>query len=483
MRRPARPLFPVVLLALCGLAVGPGRGAAQNRIPRVPPNGTQAFRLILHGSGLTPLQTPADLESEPHKTLVIVFGKLDPLVELTNELKGGLRGYLENGGAILVASDRTHRALLLNELYRFRPVPDVVRNPDPQNCYRGQDLCPYVTEFLADHPLFRNVKTLATNAPTYLVRDEQGWVPPVVPLRLLAAFPRGCQNNDGLAFRGNPLFAVGDGRLTGGTNLLLAGHGVFMNGMMAHRDNIFFARNCVDWFTKDKKGNRQRTRVLFYEEGRIVAKFNVPLVELPPPPMPPLEKLNRLLAGLEDENFFNKAALTLGRERLIRWGTILLTFLLGLYGLRRIMRGRHQAEVGVYLTAGAVARDVSAETLIAQRHHGLIDQQNLWETARELARECFALYTARAAAHPPRMPRAVIREGVRQGALTRQVRDLWRLAHGGEARRISAAQLNRTAADARAVREALASGALVLQEPPPDTPHPVRRPAGAADLS
>jgi hypothetical protein len=496
MRRAARPFFSVVILTLCGLVVPPrGALAAQGPLPKPPPKGTQTFRLILHASGLTPITEYADLEDEPQKSLLIVLGKLERLDQLNGELRDGVRGFLEKGGAILVASDMPQRARVLNELYRILPNGAVVKTTQQRLWYRGQDLCPFVTEF-RDHPLFRNVKTLATNVPTYL-EQVKALDPAFRELHPLAHFPRGCQDGRGRPLEGEPLFMVGNDRPAGGTDLILGGHGVFMNGMMLHLDNVFFAKNSIDWLTKDEAGTRTRTRVLFIEENQIQKKFDVPLVALPPPPIPPVEWFNGFLRRLEDENFFNKAVLStlgafrtddldqetrmdVGRQRLVRWGLIALTLLLFFYALRRFWGGRHRTEVGVYLTAGAVARDVSTEILTAQRHQGLIHQGNLWETALEMARQCFTAYTARAAGHPPGMPRAVVREGTRQGALARQVRELWQLAYGERVRRVTAVQLRRVAADARAVKEALASGALNLQEPPPpDTPHPVRRPTAA----
>src|SRR5207245_2644578 len=145
---------------------------------------------------------------------------------------------------------------------------------------------------------------------------------------------------------------------------------------------------------------RIRRRVLFIEDGKIITNFNVPLVEIPLPPIPPL-KLSELLFKLQKENFFNKAILSIaggrnipdkelrmqvGKQRIIQWGLIVLSVLLLLYALRRLVRARYRLEGSVPLVAAHLENILPTETLVVQRQRGMLQEGNLWEAARELAR-------------------------------------------------------------------------------------------------
>ncbi len=462
MTRPVRLGIPLAVLA-CLLAAVTPRAAAQPMVPRVRPNGTHAFRLMLHGSKLQPLQGVADLAKEPGKSLLIVFGDTRVLDELDNLMgedgRTGLESFLERGGAVLLASDRGGESGI-GKTFQVKPNGDLVRNFNKELAYRGQDLCPYV--FPEGHPrLFRGVQKLATNAPSYLEgRNPDG--------AFLARFSPWCSKGGGTPFTNRPPFAWGD---TGpaGQKLILAGHGVFMNGMLAIRDNAVFAGNCIDWLTRDPAGKLVRDRVLLVEEGRVIETFDVPLKEIPNPPLPTVQRLNQLLADLEKENFFNKVLHRLlgynGPAIVVRAALILGSLALVLYGMRRLWKARYARDSRVPLVPAAVAEGVSTETLAAQRHRGMMQEGNLWELARELARQCFAEYAGRSTTSPPPRPRVVVEDGGGAGrSLRRQVEQLWRLAYEDPARRVSPAEFDRLAATADEVKAALASGGLVLEQ-------------------
>src|SRR5258707_231658 len=101
----ARRWLPFALLIWGLLAFSPPAAAQAPKL-RIDLLGTQAFRRILHGSKLKPIQEIEDLENNEPKTWIIIFGKLDRLAGIDKTLQGGLNGYLDRGGAILVASDR-----------------------------------------------------------------------------------------------------------------------------------------------------------------------------------------------------------------------------------------------------------------------------------------------------------------------------------------------------------------------------------------
>jgi hypothetical protein len=105
--------------------------------------------------------------------------------------------------------------------------------------------------------------------------------------------------------------------------------------------------------------------------------------------------------------------------------------------------------------------------LLDQRQRGMLYEGNLWEPARELARQCFVEYADRSLASPPPRPEVVVRGShARRQGLAKMVRQLWDLAYGPPTP-VPAVQFRHLAIDAEEVKEALASGALVLQEPPP----------------
>jgi hypothetical protein len=466
-------------LLIGGLLAFSGRAVAQPRVPRIDPQGVEAFRLILHGSGLKPIQELEDLEAKaPENTLIIVFGRLDVLKAIDDTLPRGLKGFLGNGGAILIASDRAASAQFLQQEFKVVPSETVVHNRNAGKAFGGKDTFPFITVFPHPrHPLFRGVKQLATNAPAYLIQQQQ-----VAGLHVLARFTEGCTDDRGWQLQGNPVYALGNDAAVG-TRLILGGHGVFMNDEMYNKDNILFARNCVDWFTRSKDGKKIREEALFYLDGDIIKKFKVPLRRLPLPPLPTIQKINRLIGRLEAENFFNKFALTLagppgvedkatrmtiGKERILRWLGIGLGLVVLLHLFRKLWGSQFARDPRVLLLASNnVSEHVSTEPLIEQRQRGMLYEGNLWEAARELARQCFTEYADRALSSPPPRPEVVVRgSDQRRPTFVKRVRQLWDLAYGPPTP-VPALQFRHLVGDAEEVKEALASGALVLQEPPP----------------
>jgi hypothetical protein len=490
MKCRARGLLPFAALAWALLLAASPQAAAQRPTGRINPLGTEAFRLILHGSGLKPIEEISDLEkNKPRETLIIVFGKLDPLDEIDSTIEGGLRGFLGHDGAILVASDRSAGSRLLEQEFKVVPSGTVVTNPKEAMAFGGNKNFPFVTGFpLRKHPLFKGVERLATNAPAYLQPRGR------MDLHILAQFPERCVDEHGL-LQGEPIFAVGNDAPEG-SKLILAGHGVFVNDEMYNKDNILFARNCIDWFTRSKDGKKTRDKVLFIHEGEISSKFDVPLRRLPAPPLPTIQRLNNLIRGLERENFFNKLLLTaagtgggddkeirmaIGRERILRYLGILLGVLVLVHLCIRLRRSRYYREGKVPLLASNLSH-VSTEALIDQRQRGMLYEGNLWEAARELARQCFAEYVGHALAFNPPRPQAIVRaRGWRGTALEKMVRQLWDLAYGPP-KPVLPPRFRQLIAEAEEVKEALASGALVLHEPAPEgktqpPPHLVGSPA------
>jgi hypothetical protein len=447
--------------------------------PIVNPKGTEYFRVMLHQAGLKPLTSIASLNEDPGKTLLIVFGDPEPL-ELLND-DDEIRTFLKRGGALLVASIYSVEAL--DSSLGVTPEGRIIVDRRPQKTFRGNRYCSFVEPTQPNHPIFREVERIATNAPTFL------FLRPHCELSPLARFAPGCTDEQGRRIRSPAFFAAGNLGPTGKV-LVLGGHGMFMNGPIGHKDNFTFTRNCLDWFLKGPNGERTRDRVLFFEEGRIHTKLNVSWRVIPGPPVPPFTELNRLIRGLDEENFLNKALLTAagnsdmedktermldGKQRLVHWTIAILSAVLIFHGFGRLLKARYRFDTKVPLVANNLASTLPREPLVTQRHEGMVQAGNFWEAARALARQCFATYADRCAIHPPVKPRVTIAGGWSQRrALAKLIDKLWTLAYGSAPARISKREFLNVADEVDEVKVAYSSGILKLLEPSPSKPALVR---------
>jgi hypothetical protein len=479
---------PAVGLLTLAALLGPAPGAGAEP-PRVPfGQGTHAFSRILHDLQMEPLSGPEELRRDPRHTLLIVLGETDVL----DRVPGGLREFLERGGAALVATDRAVPTRLAE--FGVTVTGNQVRLP-PNNVftsYHDIEECPMLIPAVGASPAllatpglpgggllgFLNV---ATNRPSYLQARRnlpQG-------LTVLVNLPPACQTTDAdgrRRFSPFPLkFGIG-GTVGAGRLLVLADHSLFINDMMLQPDNnnIDFTYNCLDWLTA---GEEPRNRVLFVEEGELQTAFDIPLKEVPLP-LPPEEALVSLaddaLARMEQENAFNKLLLDLVPFETV-WVALvlLLTGLLACYGFYRLSQARHRVDLWAPLLETVLARHAPAQTLMEQRHRALLGRGNLWEPARALVREWFegvgAAPAGGSAAGPPLRAAG---SWWRRWALDRKVRRLWRLAYGATPVPVAPQEFARLLASLEEVKAALASGALAL-EPVPVAAEPSRRPVPA----
>ncbi len=421
----------------------------------VPPDGTQYFRNLLHLHGLKPLPRASDLaQAQPRETLLIVFGSLEGL-DAAAHRPGGLRAFVNAGGAVLIASDRRDAGWggRLNELGLFLSGRDVLA--PPEHAYRGTPECPLLQQWrVPNHPIFAGItEGIATNRPSHV---RPAFVPPGRPrfappgrpaLIALASFPPGCHDRFDVAL-GNAAFIVGTSADADspGKILVVAGHGTFINDMMAAADNAVFARNCVHWLTDQGK----RKHVLFVEDGEVLTGLNVPLTRVP---VPPLKVVNRALRAMEEENLFNRLLLdNVGRERVLRVLLVGASVLLAFCGLYRLVRAHHRGEPAGPLVAVRVGQDETGVPLAVRRHRAQVVENNFAEAARDLARLCFE----ESAGARPAAPPTVVRGGRR---LRRLVARLWRVAYG-EPEPVSARRFEGVAVAAGQVRAALADGSL-----------------------
>jgi hypothetical protein len=433
------------VLSTCLLAAALPAAAQQPRA-RIPLDGSHAFRNILKLHKLQPLASAAELAKVPtEEAVLIVFGDPRGIREGASQV-GGLGEFQRNGGAILIATDRFDIRGRLSEL-GVVVRGSAVEARDPALAFQGEKACPVLRGLgNVPHPLFRGLnRGLVTNSPSYLV------FPPLrgTDLRSLVRFPPGCVARGPapeiapLTFIAAPLAPNGD------RVVVIAGHGVFMNGMLGlNADNFAFAWNCVEWLSE--KGKRKYA--LLIEDGRVMRSFDVPLAQLP---LPPLKAITRMVRDLEEENFFNRLLLdNVPRARLLRYLFLGASGLLLFYGLHRLIRAHHRGETAAPRLAAKVQDQAGAEVpLVARRNDAALREGNCYEAARDLARLCFEGEGGEPPAAPPR-----VRRGGRR--LRREVERLWRLAYGGTPTPVAPAEFAALVAQAARVQAAVESGAL-----------------------
>ncbi len=458
MRRRARAL-PVAVCWLLGLAANfagaqPAPTAAKPRFGE----GTHAFRRLLFDRQFRPLANSRELTESPTRSLLVVFGHTWPLEQLEGDL-GGLASFVKQGGALLVATDRLSTPALMTSFGVAVDGEVVLPNlPALTPTYRGLPECPFALPVRnASPPLFQartlpgqqSAPFVAANLPSQLIRLRTQ--PPALPL--LAVLPALASDGRSMA-----AFAVG-GDVGAGRVLIMADHSVFINDMMLQPDNgnIDFAYRCAEWLQRSPAAPRDR--VLYYEDGVIRRDFDIPLKDVPPPPIPSPEELvpiiDQTLHGLEEENAFNDMLLhAVGEDVLWKALAVAACAALSVYGFVRLGLFRHRHDAATPTLAKLLGQQEPVASLIDQRTVELLREDNLWEAARALARD---LFPAAGAAPPTVQARGGWWQRRHWGRL---VGRLWRLAHAARPARVSTRRFVALAAEVNQLRTALADGTV-----------------------
>lgn len=369
-----RCLFMVVLVLFW-----PGNVRGQEPI-KVDFDGTEAFAQVLQFFPLKPFSSLDDLAKYPaNDILVVVFGDVSKMGDLQT-----LTRFHAAGGALLIACDQSDFVWL--RPWRVSIAFANVRQP-AADAYRQKPACPLLKEFPA-HPLFKNLseKGLATNGPSFLECNEESF-------EVVVPFPDSCVPRSALFNRKSPYLVAADAP-PAGRLVILAGHGVFFNGMMLQKDNdnFLFARNCIDWLGEKRSGGK-RKHVLFIENGKIIDSFLLPIAippSLPPPPIPPAELINSVLRRLEEENAFNRILHgAFGRDGLLRPLVLLGSFALLVYGAFRLVQGRFSLEKAVPLVIDPMPGTRPQPTPLEARHLAQAATDNHAELAQVLIRQWF----------------------------------------------------------------------------------------------
>lgn len=490
-------------------------GLAHAQFFRLPFAGVSAFTTRLKTAKLQPLaDRDALVQVPPQESVLIVFG--DPQKALGHVMPwGSLRDWVDAGGALLIATDRNvdlhdfgvsidGRVPMLPE-----PVPEkttvtlatprgraTVARADWQSRkqridrravelvqahypggqtawiqrplwearwaepYQGYTDCILLKGFLSEgHPLFADCTLgIATNRPSFLTVNASG-----PRSTVLAAFPPriGAVGYEG-TIGYEQAFAVAASADPKAPErwLVLSGHGVFMDGMLAQKDNsnLVFTDNVVNWLTNGEK----RKYALFLHENKVIDNFDVPIGDFP---MPTSRIINNLLRQLEEENFFNQLLLEtadkndpgMGKLKLQR--ALLIAAVLGLlaYGFVRYRRTRYQQEVSVPLVEARVAQ-TTAEFVAApiKRDKLALRSNDFRMPARTLARLCFE--QAQPGRSPTQPPHAAPGAGSRK--LAGAVERVWAVAYGAQDEPVTADDFAALVVLVRQVQEALARKTL-----------------------
>jgi hypothetical protein len=444
----------VIFACLAGLVAAPLAAAlalAQERpVVAVRFQGTEAFGHFLHSFGLEPVSRIEDAgQLPPEKTLLVVFGKL----ELLPKSRLDVEKFRKRGGAVLLACDYP---VQLDVPPGKLTVLDTMVLAGEKSRYKGKWAeCPVVAHFpVADHPLFKDLKNLglATNSPALLEIDP--FPGGDKNLRLLATFPDDCAYR--LRHGGGPGVPAARGYLVGspkdalpaGRMVVLAGQGLFLNGMLIQpdNDNFAFTWNLIGWLAEGPKGPREHA--VFIDQGQVVDQFALPLSKFGAVPIPPIQVINRMIRGLEDENVLNRMLIeNVGKEPLLRGLLVLASLVVLILGARRIMQGRFRLDVRVPLIVSKGPAAPPALPVLVERQEELRRQGNLWEPAQVLVRRFFLdhagltvpLWDDDGAAPPPLEAHGSFWQ---RRTLTRQVLWLWNLARSGPGQPVSPRQFD-----------------------------------------
>jgi hypothetical protein len=387
-----RWLAAVVVFGISGL---PAAAQDKAKPPVVAFDGPDIFCYLLNSRHFSPILSIDALRSaDALDTMVVVFGQFN-LPEFA--------AFRQRGGSMLVASDR-HDTLIEGLVVDGRRVIQ-----ETEHAYRENRECPRIAALEPDGPAdFHHLaKGLATNRPSFF-RVEQPTAGRLVHhdgLRAVAGFDRTCFPDGAKEVRaivwpnGKVLLpyiiAAGEGDAHHGRAILIAGQGLFTNGMLLQtdNDNFPFAVECLDWLGKRADG-KTRKHALFIVDGKVIDTFDVglnpPPLPLPPIPTPTIAVINHLLHGIEQEGIlFRILEDSVNVQSAVRYALILLTLLLVCYGAKKLTEQRHHSESGSVLLAGPYALPPEMAPLARQRARAQVDVGALGAEAQAVVRTWF----------------------------------------------------------------------------------------------
>jgi hypothetical protein len=487
MKRAIRTLAALALFAaLIGLTAPPGAQAQQPRFPEpapqpqlvsIPGGGTELFRALLDKEGVQPvtLRELNNMFGAASDDLIVIAIGNPTAWDWNREPLVWVRRAIQTNGAALIASDYQFATHLSHETPGLHaPVAKFVGEivvADWVGCHRQDSRCPYAVPVSPDElpnapqkpgpvwNVFRGLTKLATNQPTYIEMQGDFRGEYQYPL---ARLPKTSATTLGMGLR-SPLFAVGgdgpDQRWNGRPGyafLAVADSSVYINQMIMAQgtDNLEFTLRTIEYLQGPQK---HRKRCLFFENGRVIEKFDglrgalaKPKPKIPPEAMPNLPRLldrhqerlvdgaNKLADRIQATDWLHTNLVGpegSSRERMAfgKWVDIIAVvgaIFLALFLLSRTLRARHPLDVPPPPVTGAGAAATGPPGVFDRRQKELVRRNNLYEPVRNLMREFFDAVGA--PPNPgPRLPTLEISDAVRKPESLRQaIRDMWRVAYG-----------------------------------------------------
>jgi hypothetical protein len=450
----------IVTLALVALSM-----PAHARVPNsydTRPEGEKIryFTAVLHELGARPVPQFEDLARDPQSKVLVVVGPSRSLDNL------GLDRLIAQGLSVMIASDRSFSDRLYDEL-GVRVVGQFAKGVR-EDCYRGEfEECPLLHAFQfpgrppSRHPIAQLLSPevqVTTNRPSSLQWKNR----PFNPIATI----RSHEGSFGLKLgnfesRFPNQLLVGAAREhpdTRGRLLVLADHSLFIDMMMQpDNHNLDFTFGVIRWLMEEGK----RTEVLLLDNGAIQARFDVPLVRTPSPPLPSLESLiplvSQKIAELERENVFNKMIQrSVEHPTLMRSAAILFTVLLLGFGVFRFLNARHRFDPRPRSPIGGAAQS-------DQPYRPATAVGNYAEAARELALGAFQELAGPVAPNSQEPVYSIRGDPGERRSWRRRIARLWSIASKGS-EPVSASRLREVHADLFQLRAAASAG--VVQFPP-----------------
>lgn len=463
-----------------------GKGSGLPQLSPVFREGTHVFRRLLYDARLQPIHE-AELGNDPQNTILIVLGDAQEVLARINRSPQfaaagprqarGLHRFVQEGGAVLIATDRPTTVELGRSLQVF--VNGALVEVPPQRGYRGLAECPFLKPLSTDFPSpFEGLNRIATNNSSYLSVKVAAWRGPLTQpsfqLHELAVLEDSCRlkPQSETSREAKPdrfLFAVG-GNLGKGSLLVLADHSVFINDMLLQpdllypdNDNMLLARNCIALL----KGPMSRSKVLLLENSLAHRQLNMPLSA---PVLPPYGQryIDMLWHHINHDQMLDKLFLSsVPVERLKPFLFLIMTLLLLIATLVGIERLRYRQEARVPFLA--FDKPMSQESMTQKRSRALLYHGNFWEPARALAREFFENASLvplcegqvkNEAAVPFRArPKVKAESGLwERWAYSRSIKRFWWLATSSTPTRVSRRQFAQLLAELQILKRAISEG-------------------------
>ena len=309
---PSRPVSCRCLLRFCFVLIlwgMPDVLAAQQPSPPQEVSGAEAeppsnwhfrfemFQMLLEQNGLTAITSLEQALDQPRQSVIVILG--DPGGTMHPRL---MESYCRNGGALLLASDRSY---LAGRIAAYFGGP--VQAETPEDRYQRFSDCIVVRNLQKEHPLVKGVSEIIVNRSGWLAMPR--WNIP--DWDVVAQLPTSCAPRES---SDQPVLAtVRTAERNSGPLILAADQSIFTNGMLWHGDNALLAINVSRYLTE---GNRHQLVFIVnnvslgsYEDSPVVQNANPQLPEdLPKPGLDSMLKVaNSVLKNVEESNVLNEA--------------------------------------------------------------------------------------------------------------------------------------------------------------------------------